>query len=200
MKWRQKKSYTSISKSSTATVHFSLHISLVKKSLVLRISEVLSAWSYSQWDPQELCSVGSLLLCLLLGNSCDVMVSGQLDDGLSAEDIVDEELEEQQEAQNEAVTDAQMHTLLRPSHQLTTQHTQISEHTEDRETETGIVSLGQAEKHFIAWMHEKVIRSFKGVANLFFLNTYCNITNWLFTECYHDYYRDGSIHLLHLFI
>lgn len=125
--------YTSISKSSTAKVHFSLCLSLVKKSLALCISEVLSARSYSQWDPQELCSVGSLLLCLLLGNSCDVMVLEQLDDGLSAEDVVDEELEEQQDAQNEAVTDAQMHTLLRPSHQLTTQHTQISEHTTDRE-------------------------------------------------------------------
>lgn len=96
---------------------------------------MLSAWSYSQWDPQELCSVGSLLLCLLLGNRCDLMVSEQPDDGLSAEDVVDEELEKQQEAKTEAVTDTQMRTLLCPSHQLTTEDAQISEHTTDGDRE-----------------------------------------------------------------
>lgn len=74
------------------------------------------------------------------------MVSEQLDDGLSAEDVVDEELEEQQGAKNEAVTDAQMHALLRPSHQLTTQDAQVSGHATDSETKSGIISLGQAEK------------------------------------------------------
>lgn len=126
---RYKISYTSVSNSGSVIVHFRL----VKKSLLLCISEVLSAWSYSQWDPQELCSVGNLLLCLLLGNSSDVMVLEQLDDGLSAEDVVDEELEEQQDAKKEAVTDTQMHALLCPSHQLTTQDAQISEHTTDGE-------------------------------------------------------------------
>lgn len=61
------------------------------------------------------------------------MVSEQVDNGLSAEDVVDEELEEQRDAKNEAVTDTQMHTLLRPSHQFTTQDAQISEHTTDRD-------------------------------------------------------------------
>lgn len=121
IKNRYEISYTSISKGTIFPPSF-----IGKKSLALCMSEVLSAWSYSQWDPQELCSVGSLLLCLLLGNSCNVMVSEQLDDGLSAEDVVDQELKEQQDAQNKAVAEAQMHTLLCPSHQLTTQHTQIS--------------------------------------------------------------------------
>lgn len=74
--------------------------------------------------------LGNLLVCLLLGNSCDVMVSKQLDDGLSTEDVVDEELEEQQGTKNKAVTDAQMHTPLCPSHQLTTQDAQISDITD----------------------------------------------------------------------
>lgn len=56
-------------------VHFYLNLSLVKKSLALCMSEVLSAWSYSHWDLQEQCSVKSLLLRLLLGNSCNVMVN-----------------------------------------------------------------------------------------------------------------------------
>lgn len=58
-----------------------------------------------------------------------MVVSEQLDDGPSAEDIVDEELKEHQDKKKKAMPKAQMQTLLRPSHQLTTQHTQISKHT-----------------------------------------------------------------------
>lgn len=60
------------------------------------------------------------------------MNSEQLDDCLSAEDVVDEELEEQQDTQTEAVTDAQMDSLVRTPHQLSIQHAQISEHTTTR--------------------------------------------------------------------